>query len=289
MQYPERIQRSIDFIESRLTEALTVEDIARQAFLSVPHLYRIFPYMTGCTVGRYIRKRRLTASSYALCHTDKRIIDIAFDFQFQSQESYIRAFKSEFGITPGEYRKTKAAVALFHPLRLNQLHIKGGVLMQPGIITKKFLFSGYETQIDLRADFSETMKQLRGKLMLNLNLIGKKLSPVRIVGIWQPFDLGGEEENMAKRIYFTGVEISDKNAVLEDMVVKDLPESMFACFREKKRGEVSGTMYTQWLPSSGFILNEDLMCDIEIFDGFDHCADEDECDILLPVRAHNET
>ncbi|NLO47566.1 MAG: AraC family transcriptional regulator [Clostridiales bacterium] len=288
MEYPERIQRCIDYIESHLTEPLSIEEIARQAFLSAAHLYRIFPYLTGLTVGRYIRKRRLTASSYALCHTRRRIIDIAFDFLFQSQESYIRAFKSAFGITPGEYRKTKMALALFHPLRLYPFSLKGGVMMKPSMITKRFLLAGYEAEIDLRFDFTETMNQLRGKLKLNLNRIGGKFSPIRVIGIWQPFDPGGGEENMAKRIYFTGIEIANAGDIPEDFIVKDLPESLFACFREKQRGEISGGMYTQWLPASGFILNEDLMCDLEIFDGFERCGGLDECDIFLPVRPHDE-
>lgn len=80
MEYYVRIQKAIDFIESRLTEPLSIADVAKEAFLSEPHLYKIFPIMTGCTVGQYIRKRRLSCSAEELKSTRKRVIDIAFDF-----------------------------------------------------------------------------------------------------------------------------------------------------------------------------------------------------------------
>lgn len=287
MEYPERIQRSIDYIETHLHDQLSFEEIARQAFVSIAHLYRIFPYMTGCSVGQYIRKRRITSSVYDLLETTKRIIDIAFDYQFESQESYIRAFKAMFGVTPGEYRKSKGVIALYHPLHLNILQTKGGLPMQPDIITKKYLLVGAETGIDLRYDFTETMERLRHTLKQSIDSIDSKISPVRMVGIWSPY--GGGEEDSAKRLYFTGVEVSSTVRVPGNLVIKDLPNSIFARFREKTRGTTSRYAYMEWLPASGYILNEDLMCDLEIFDDIEHYGTDDACDILLPVRTHNQS
>jgi AraC-like DNA-binding protein len=47
LEYPARVQRVIDYIEIHLMDSMLIEEIARQAFLSVPHLYRIFPMMTN--------------------------------------------------------------------------------------------------------------------------------------------------------------------------------------------------------------------------------------------------
>jgi AraC family transcriptional regulator len=271
-----------------LNDPLFFEEIAKQAYLSIPHLYKIFPVMTGCTLGQYIRKRRLTSSVCELLNTNKRVIDIACDFQFESQESYIRAFKSMFGITPGEYRKSKGIIALYNPLHLNKVQKKGELTMQPNIIAKKFLLVGVVAEIDLRSDFSEILENLRHKLKRNLEIISNKIVPIRMVGIWLPYDDNSGEENGAKRLYFTGFEVSSIDNILSNLIAKDLPESIFAIFREKTRGTISRYAYTEWLPTSGYILNENLMGDFEIFDNIERYGAEDECDILLPIRAHYE-
>ena len=134
MEYHERIQRVIDYIEARIYDDISIEETARQAFMSVPHLYRIFPYIAGCTVGTYIRKRRLTLSAQALRDTDQRIIDIAVNYGFESQESYIRSFKQMFGVTPGEYRKTKNFITLYSKLQLPK---RREIVMQPEVIIRK--------------------------------------------------------------------------------------------------------------------------------------------------------
>jgi AraC family transcriptional regulator len=286
--YSERLQRSIDFIETHLNDSLSFADIAAQAFISVPHLYRIFPAMTGCTVGQYIRKRRLTQSAYELLSTGKRIIDIAFDYQFESQESYIRAFKESFGMTPGYYRKRKGLIELFGRIQLVKPESKGAGSMQPEFFTKTFLLVGAEDEFDLRYDFSEKMERLRSVLKRKVNDIGNKVTPVRLVGIWYPYYGGDDDENLTKRFYFAGIEVSDTESVPGGLTVRELPESLFARFKEKTRGTMSRYMYTEWLPVSGFILNEALMCDMEIFNSLDRCGPDDACDILLPIKTDND-
>jgi AraC family transcriptional regulator len=135
--------------------------------------------MTGCTVGQYIRRRRLTSSAHDLLHTRKRVIDIAVEYQFESQESYIRAFKAMFGVTPGGYRKSKGIIALYNPVLLNRLQKKGELPMQPNIVKRKFLLVGVEGEIDLRSDFSDALAALRGTLKTFMGDIGNRLSPER--------------------------------------------------------------------------------------------------------------
>lgn len=233
LEYPERIQMSIDYIEMHLNDTLSFEEIAKQTYLSIPHLYRIFPVMTGCTVRQYIRKRRLTSSAYELLNTKKRIIDIAFDFQFESQESYIRAFKAMFGITPGEYRKSKSIIALYNKIHLNKLQKKGELTMQPNIIRKKFILVGLIAEIDLSLDFSEILENLRHILKQSLENISNKIVPTRMVGIWLPYDNNGDEENIAKRFYFAGVEVSKIDNAPGNLIVKDLSGELVCNIQRK--------------------------------------------------------
>ena len=62
MNYYERIQNSIDFIEDNLAEEITVEQCAKQAYMSVSGYYRMFLSVVGYTVKEYIRMRRLTVA-----------------------------------------------------------------------------------------------------------------------------------------------------------------------------------------------------------------------------------
>jgi AraC family transcriptional regulator len=53
----------------------------------------------------YIRSRKLAVSLDDLLKTNSTLFNIALDYGFEYEQSYRRAFKHEFGITPGEYRK----------------------------------------------------------------------------------------------------------------------------------------------------------------------------------------
>ncbi len=108
MNYYERVQRAIDYIESNLSYEIDLQTVSKEAFMSIASLYRLFFSMTGFSVKEYIRRRRINGASYYLINTKKSIFDIAFDFCFESQEAFTRSFKQLTGLTPGAFRKSKA-------------------------------------------------------------------------------------------------------------------------------------------------------------------------------------
>lgn len=99
------IRRSIAHIESNLERDVPIGELSRRTAFSVRQLHRLFSRTVGSTLGEYIRSRRLTRAAAELAHTDKRILDIALDCRFQSQEAFSRAFKKMYRLTPGQYRK----------------------------------------------------------------------------------------------------------------------------------------------------------------------------------------
>lgn len=105
MEHLRQIQRAIDYIEDHMAEDISSDLIAKVAGFSKWHFQMVFSSAVGDTLKEYIRKRRLTAALIALGATDKRIIDIALDAGFESQEAFTRAFKHMFGKNPGECRK----------------------------------------------------------------------------------------------------------------------------------------------------------------------------------------
>lgn len=116
MDYREVIQESIDYIENNLKEKILLEDLAKIAFLSKFHYHRIFHGIIGKTVMDYIRKRRLTEAAKELVESDEKIINIALKYQFSCQESFTRAFKKMFDISPGEFRRRQVDILLYRKI-----------------------------------------------------------------------------------------------------------------------------------------------------------------------------
>jgi AraC family transcriptional regulator len=96
----EIIEQAIERIERDLLGPITVSEIASSSALSPWHFQRVFRALVGDSVGGYSRKRRLSRSIESLLETDARIIDIALQSGFESQEAYTRAFSGVFGLPP---------------------------------------------------------------------------------------------------------------------------------------------------------------------------------------------
>lgn len=104
------IKKSIEYVEEHLHEPLKLEDIAWQSGFSKFHFHRIFQSSIGMSITEYIRMRRLANASAALLYTKERILDIALYYQFESQESFTRAFKKIYKLPPGKYRRLMSNV-----------------------------------------------------------------------------------------------------------------------------------------------------------------------------------
>ena len=116
----EQIQLTVDFIEAHLSEDIKIEELSKMASLSQFYYQRLFSRLVKKPVNEYIKLRRLANASEALLENERRIIDIALDFGFSSHETFTRAFKSAFGMTPEEYRR--------NPVRLNNF-VKPQILL----------------------------------------------------------------------------------------------------------------------------------------------------------------
>ena len=99
------ISEAVDYIESNLREATTVADMADAVSYSLYHFCRTFNRATHHTPYDYLMRRRLSESAQALLQTDHKIIEIGLDYQFNSPETFSRAFKRMFGMQPNQIRK----------------------------------------------------------------------------------------------------------------------------------------------------------------------------------------
>jgi AraC-like DNA-binding protein len=106
-------------IENGLKDEIRTETLADKYSISRTHLQRLFKYEFRQNIGSYIRSRKLAASIAELKNTDLNILDIALEYGFEHEQSYIRAFKKELGITPGNLRKTNKMITEIPSLLLD--------------------------------------------------------------------------------------------------------------------------------------------------------------------------
>jgi AraC-type DNA-binding domain-containing proteins len=108
MNYYERIDRSVSFIESHLDEDLSIEDTADAAYMSMSSFYRMFLSITGYTVKEYIRKRRLACAAGELFREPQlRVIDAAVKYGYATPDAFTRAFREEFAMNPSDMRNRR--------------------------------------------------------------------------------------------------------------------------------------------------------------------------------------
>lgn len=130
------LQRAIDYIEAHLTEEISYDAVAREAYVSPFYFQRVFSILCGYPVGEYIRCRRLTLAGAELLATDRKVIDLALKYGYDSPESFTRAFTRFHGITPTAARANLAPLTSFARLSI-QISMKGGERMQYRIENKE--------------------------------------------------------------------------------------------------------------------------------------------------------
>lgn len=109
------VQRMQNYIAAHITEPITLLMLAKAAGYSPYHAARMFKELTGKTPFDYIRRMRLTRSALRLRDEKVKVVDVAFDFVFDSHEGFTRAFAREFGLTPKEYARNPRPIQLFLP------------------------------------------------------------------------------------------------------------------------------------------------------------------------------
>ena len=114
-EHIEAVQRMQDYIEAQLDTNITMADLANVSKYSPWYSYRLFVDLLHMTPAVYIRRLRLSKSALRLRDEKVKIIDVAFDYGFESVDGYQRAFYKEFGCNPYEYSVRPTPIYLFRP------------------------------------------------------------------------------------------------------------------------------------------------------------------------------
>lgn len=130
-------------IEAQLPEALTLEHLAAASGLSRFQLIRLFSRLFNLTPMEYVRARRLARSLSDLLRGGK-VLDVALDWGFEYEQSYIRAFRAAYGITPARFKRQQQPIPILAVPRLSGLTVSAsGMLGTPTVQAHPaFSFSG---------------------------------------------------------------------------------------------------------------------------------------------------
>lgn len=99
------LNRAKAYIRENISEDLKVADVARQSFVSVSQLQRLFKETMGTTFSAWLTRVRIQKAKELLCETDRPTTDIAFEVGYNDSNYFSTAFRKHEGISPSQYRK----------------------------------------------------------------------------------------------------------------------------------------------------------------------------------------
>ena len=275
----EPIARALWFIETRFKHDLSLEAVANHCGLSRFYLTRAFCAVTGQSVMRYIRSRRLTEAAHVLVNSSDDILSIALAVGYGSHEAFTRAFRGEFGCTPESVRQNKNSLsdlALTESYRLeSDFKIP---IDPPRIIEKKtFCVAGIGGPYSLTTDHG--IPALWQEFVPYIGHVQGQVGTATY-GVCNNYDGSGNFD------YIAGVEVSDTKGLPKELQVLPIPTKTYAVFTHGDHvSTIRNTIYSiwgSWLPQSPFKTANSP--DFEIYgDKFNGLTGEGEFEIWIPI------
>lgn len=116
MEWINRLNSAIGYIEEHLTEEIDYEQLAQIACCSAYHFQRMFAYMANMPLSEYIRRRRMSLAAVDLQSGEERVIDVALKYGYNSPTAFNRAFQTVHGIAPSAVKKDGVSVKSYPPI-----------------------------------------------------------------------------------------------------------------------------------------------------------------------------
>jgi transcriptional regulator GlxA family with amidase domain len=102
---PIPVWRTLETIEQRMHEPLSVAHLARQVGLSHNHLTRLFRAATGQTVVEAIQRRRMERARHLLQFSNMPVKEIAVLVGLPDLQHFNKAVRRHLGASPTKFRQ----------------------------------------------------------------------------------------------------------------------------------------------------------------------------------------
>lgn len=251
MEWIQRLNEAIGYIEENLTGKIDYEQLGRIACCSSYHFQRMFSYMAGMPLSEYIRRRKMSLAAVDLQGGDAKISDVAAKYGYSSPTAFNRAFQSIHGIAPSVVRAEGVSVKSFPPITF-KIIVKGVGEMNYRIETKEaFRITGVSVPLEkeIEKNFAVIPSKwqevsVNGTLQRLIQMMDSE--PMGVLGV---STCNGEE---AWR-YYIAVSSSKEGEGLEEYIV---PAATWAIFpgegTNESIQELERRIVTEWLPTSGY-------------------------------------
>ncbi len=251
MEWIERLNCAIQYIEEHLTDEVDVAALGKIACCSSYQFQRMFTYMAGVPLSEYIRRRRMSLAAVDLQGKDRKIIDVAGKYGYSSPTAFNRAFQSVHGIAPSAVRCEGVSVKSFPPIQF-KITVKGVEEMNYRIETKEaFRIVGVSVPLyrDIEKNFTVIPPKwqevsMDGRLQKLIGMMDS--SPKGVLGVCDC----REEEPWS---YYIAVSSLQPKGDFEEYTV---PKATWAIFSGEGTNEsiqeLEQRIVTEWLPTSGY-------------------------------------
>ena len=263
MEWIERLNKTISYIEEHLAEEISYDELAHIACCSSYHYQRIFAYMAGIPLSEYIRRRRMSLAAIDLQSGNKKIIDIGMKYGYASPTAFNRAFQSVHGIAPSIAKKGGTTIKSYPPISFT-LTVKGVEELSYRIETKdsfRIVGASFPLDKEIENNFIAVPQMWQNAA---INGTFEKITPLMNN---QPMGVLGVSvcNNKEEWQYFIAVSSSiDTDNSLDEYII---PACTWAIFSGIGTGisiqELERRIITEWLPTSGY--EYDNAPDMEVY------------------------
>ncbi len=263
MEWIERLNKTISYIEEHLAEEISYDELAHIACCSSYHYQRIFAYMAGIPLSEYIRRRRMSLAAIELQSGNKKIIDIGMKYGYASPTAFNRAFQSVHGIAPSIAKKEGTTIKSYPPISF-KLTVKGVEELSYRIETKdsfRIVGASFPLDKEIENNFIAVPQMWQNAA---INGTFEKITPLMNN---QPMGVLGVSvcNNKEEWQYFIAVSSSiDTDNSLDEYII---PACTWAIFSGIGTGisiqELERRIITEWLPTSGY--EYDNAPDMEVY------------------------
>lgn len=251
MEWINRLNESIDYIEKHLTAEISYEELGKIACCSSYHFQRMFTYMAGIPLSEYIRRRRMSLAAVDLQDKNAKIIDIAAKYGYRSPTAFNRAFQSIHGIAPSAVKNEGVSIKTYPPIQF-KITIKGAEEMNYRIERKEsFRVIGVSAPLhkEIEKNFA-VVPQMWQKASTDGTIpkLAAKMNsfPKGLLGI----SACGDEEQWR---YYIAVASTESAEEMEEYTI---PSTTWAIFSGEGTNqsiqELEQRIVTEWLPTSGY-------------------------------------
>lgn len=250
MEWVERLNESIRYLEEHLTEEPDYERMGQIACCSAYHFQRMFTYMAGMTLSEYIRRRKMSLAAVDL-QSGEKVIDVAGKYGYRSPTAFNRAFHSVHGISPSSAQEKGVSVKSFPPITFS-VTVRGASAMQYRVETREaFRIIGISAPLhqEIEKNFAAVPqlweKAVSGGVLEQLAALMDG-SPMGLLGVSACQDSGEWK-------YFIAAASTRDAGSFEEYVV---PAASWAIFpgegTNQSVQELERRIVTEWFPASGY-------------------------------------